>query len=283
VTDEIAPRVTEEEVLRRPGSVPDEQRAYGPGTRRFGDLRLPPGDGPHPVAVLVHGGCWADVASLRYMDGLAVDLTRAGWATWNVEFRRLGDPGGGWPATFRDVAAAADFVRVLARGLPLDLQRVVSIGHSSGGHLALWLAARHRLDPGTALFESTPLRMRGAVALAGIADLLGFHELPDRSCLGRVEELLGADPASVRDRVRMASPAELLPLGVRQLLVVGENDRDVPASHVEAYARRARAEGDDVRYVEVAGAGHFEVVAPWWPRWREVREPLVSFLADGPR
>lgn len=272
--------VSEGEVLGRSGSVPDEQRAYGPGTRRYGELRLPSGDGPHPVVVLVHGGCWGDVASLRYMDALAVDLTRAGWATWNVEFRRLGDPGGGWPATFRDVAAAADYVRVLAPRLGLDVHRVVSIGHSSGGHLALWLAARHRLDPGTALFESTPLRMCGAVALGGIADLLAFHELRERGCLGRVEELLGGEPGSVRDRVRAASPAELLPLGVKQLLVVGEDDPDVPASHAEAYARRARAAGDDVRYVEVERAGHFEVVAPWWPRWPEVREPVVSFLGD---
>jgi acetyl esterase/lipase len=231
------------------------------------------------VAVVVHGGCWRDIADLHYLARLAVALTAEGWATWSLEFRTLGEPGGGWPGTFADVARATDHLRVLARTRPLDLERVVTVGHSSGGHLALWLAGRGRVPPGSPLHDPRPLEMRGVVSLAGIADLRAFHALEARACGGAVPELLGGEPDAVPERSAAASPGELIPLGVPQLLLTGEDDPDVPPDHVAHYARRARAAGDDVRERRIAGAGHFEVVAPWSPGWWVVREELRDFFA----
>jgi acetyl esterase/lipase len=124
--------------------------AYGTGALQFGELRVPAGRGPHPVVIIIHGGCW--VAKLGKLDDRAValdlvrpiaaDLTAHGFATWNLEYRRLGNDGGGWPGTFQDIAAGADHLRQIAAKSQLDLSRVVAIGHSAGGHFALWLAAR---------------------------------------------------------------------------------------------------------------------------------------------
>ena len=124
---------------------------YGPHRSQRADLRLPAGPGPHPVMVLIHGGSWHERYGRIVMRGLVGDLVRRGWAAWNVEYRRLGG-GGGWPATFVDVAAAIDHLAALERhpelGQALDLDRVSVLGHSAGGHLALWVAGRERLSAG---------------------------------------------------------------------------------------------------------------------------------------
>src|SRR5579872_5792979 len=125
----------------------DARLRYGPDPLHFGDLRLPGGTGPHPVVVMVHGGFWRARFNLEYAGHLCAALAALGIATWNVEYRRLGDTGGGWPGTLLDVAAAADHLRTLAAPYHLDLSRVVAMGHSAGGHLALWLAARRRRWP----------------------------------------------------------------------------------------------------------------------------------------
>ena len=116
--------------------------AYGPDANQFADLRLPPGAGPSPVIAIFHGGCWAEFADLAYTAPLASALTREGWATWNIEYRRIHQPGGGWPGTFDDAARGVDALREAARQYPLDFSRVVVIGHSAGGQLALWTASQ---------------------------------------------------------------------------------------------------------------------------------------------
>src|SRR5439155_8576098 len=138
---------------------------------QFGELRLPKGRGPFPVAIVIHGGCWRSDYDLKHVGPLAGALTERGIATWTIEYRRIGDPGGGWPGTFEDVAQAADHLRALARRYPLDLHHVVAIGHSAGGHLALWLAARPGLPPDAALASADPLPISGVVGLAAISDL----------------------------------------------------------------------------------------------------------------
>lgn len=119
------------------------------------------------MAVVVHGGCWLSIANNDYIDRVAERLTQAGWATWNLEFRRIDEPGGAWPGIFRDVAAGTDHLRSVAKDRPLDLDRVVTVGHSSGGHLALWLASRHRIPAGAELHDDDPLPIQGVVALGG--------------------------------------------------------------------------------------------------------------------
>src|SRR5919202_2506380 len=154
--------------------------AYGSGPLRFGDLWLPAGEGragPHPTAIVIHGGYWRNPYGLDLMDGLSADLARRGIAAWNIEYRRIGDEGGGWPGTFIDVARAAGHLAHLASRYGLDLARVAALGHSAGGHLALWLAGRSRVPPealpqGPDCDEAPNYPLVGVVSLAGVADLV---------------------------------------------------------------------------------------------------------------
>ena len=247
--------------------------SYGPDTAQMGELRVPPGAGPHPVIVLLHGGLWLADYGLDLMTPLAEDLTAHGVATWNVEYRRLGDDGGGWPGTFLDVAAGCDHLRRLAPAHGLDPSRVVSLGHSAGGHLALWVAARARLpraeDP---LFVADPLPLRGAVSLAGIPDLRRAAELG----FSAVRRLLGGTPAEVPARYALGSPAALLPLGVQQVLVHGTDDRVVPLALSEDYRAAATARGDTVELVALPGIGHFEPIDPGSRAWPVARERTLA-------
>lgn len=274
-----ADRVSESDALSRAPLPADVTQRYGPHEAQEGDLRLPGGAGPHPVAVILHGGCWRAIADRRYMEPLAAILTGAGWATWNVGYRTLDHAGGGFPGTFLDVAAAVDHLRRLAGPHALDPGRVVTVGHSAGGHLALWGAARHRIPVSAEVGSPDPLAVAAAVGLAPVADLEAFDGLERRGCGNAVEALLGGGGAPSRAaRARWISPARLLPLEVPQLLVVGRDDPVVPPGHVTGYAAAAREAGDPVDARVVEGAGHFEVVAPWWSRWAAVEEGIVEVL-----
>jgi acetyl esterase/lipase/acetylornithine deacetylase/succinyl-diaminopimelate desuccinylase-like protein len=261
-----------------PSAPPDHRVAYGADSLQFGELRLPAGPGPFPVVLLLHGGCWiSHFANVRNTAALADALRRSGIATWNVEYRRADHPGGGWPGTFRDAAAAADHIRELARRFPLDTSRVVAVGHSAGGHLAFWLGARHKLPSRSAVSSPSPLRLAGVVSLGGPPDLATFAG-PDARVCGApvVERLMGGSPTGVPERFRLGSPAELLPLGVPQRLIVGTRDVVVPADAARAYASRAFRLGDDVRYIPVEAAGHHEVVAPTTAAWAVVQRVVLE-------
>jgi acetyl esterase/lipase len=265
------------DALALPQPVADRVISYGRDERQIGELRLPVGAGPHPVAVVIHGGCWLAEYDLGYISGLAAALSEAGVATWSIEYRRVGDVGGGWPGTFADVAAAADFLRVIESDHDLDLDRVVTIGHSAGGHLALWLAGRQRLDIGDPLRGDAPLRVGGVVSLAGIPDLAAYAS--PSGCGAAVSELLDGEPAEVPDRVGRASPIELLPLGIPVTLVIGELDTVVPDEQARLYREAAREMGETVEIREVGGAGHFELVNPRHPAFEVVRD-AVSEVAS---
>lgn len=269
------------EMGARDFGAPALRSTYGSGPHQFGELRLPPGDGPWPVMVVVHGGCWLSIAELGYMDAFAEAMNRLGWATWSLEFRRIDQPGGEWPGILEDVAAGADHLRELAVDVPLDLDRVVAAGHSSGGHLALWLAARSELpsDPpvGSRLRGPDPLPIRGVVGLAPIADLLDYERYT--RCGPRpVSGFLGEDPALQGERFRMTDPLAIGPSDAAQLLVFGEADAIVPPAHGESYAARAAESSQPVRRVTVPGAGHFELVAPWTAPWSAVEAAVTEFL-----
>lgn len=252
--------------------------AYGPAPQQFGELRVPEGTGPFPLVMLIHGGCWLADFDYVHITRLAAALTPLGYASWTIEYRRLGDPGGGWPNTLLDVARAADHVRTLARSHPLDLTRVVSMGHSAGGQLALWLAARGKLPADSALYLKNPLPLTGVVGLAAITDLETYRIGPPDSCNASVDQLLGGPPQQFAQRYAQTSPLALLPLGLPQWLIQGERDRIVPAPSVRAYAQAALSNGDPVTLMPLAGAGHFEVVAPQAPAWPAVVEALNSAL-----
>ncbi|MFP2925616.1 alpha/beta hydrolase family protein [Pyxidicoccus sp. 3LG] len=263
-------------VLEAPPPPADARIAYGSREHQFGDLRLPAGPGPHPVVVFVHGGFWRAKYDLEHAGHLCADLARRGFATWSLEYRRVGHEGGGWPGTLQDVGLGTDFLRTLAKDWSLDLSRVVAMGHSAGGHLAMWLGARHRVPVGGPLHPEDPLRLRGVVSLAGVVDLeRGFHQ---RLGDGVVESFVGGAPQDVPERYRTASPAALQPLWLPQILIHGTEDDTVPVSMSEAYCARGHELGDPVRCVILPGAGHFEVIDPHSREWPQVVEAVRSLL-----
>ena len=246
-------------VDRLPSSKPALTAAYGRDPHEVGDLRLPAGKGPFPVAIVIHGVCWTSgVADRRNTAALASALARRGIATWNIDYRALGDAGGGWPGTFQDWGNAADYLRVLARTQPLDLNRVIVIGHSAGGHAALWIAGRHRIARASPIAVANPLPVKAVVDLDGPGDLrpnLGYE--PDM-CGDAAISLLGDTAGAVPDRFNAAAPVALLPLGVPQVLV---SSVFLPSDAAERYRAAATAKGDTVSVIH-AGAGHFEMIAP---------------------
>jgi acetyl esterase/lipase len=257
---------------------PAEHRIhYGSDPLQFGDLRLPRGTGPHPVAVVIHGGCWRSANDLRHVSHLSAALTAAGIATWTIEYRRIGDAGGGWPGTFDDVARGTDHVRTLAQQHPLDPDRLVLIGHSAGGQLALWLAGRHNLPADHPLSAPAPLAVRGVVSLAGITDLSAFAAEPGY-CNESVAPLLGGSLDNVPDRYAAASPIGLLPLRVPLRLLHGSQDPFVPVEQARSLAARARYHGDDVELEVIEAAGHFDLIAPFSPVWASVERTVRALL-----
>jgi acetyl esterase/lipase len=238
---------------------------YGDHFHQFGDLVLPrDADGPLPVVVLLHPGFWREQFTLEICEGLARDLASRGWAAWNVEYRRVGESsGGGYPATLEDVAAAIDFLQTL--DAPLDLARVVTVGQSAGGHLALWAATR----------EAPAVPLAGAVSAAGTTDL----RAADRDGLGdgATSDFMGGHADERDEAYADASPIERLPLGVPQLLVHGEADDVVPPSQSTAYAEAARAAGDEVELVLRPGEDHFVHTDPANAAWQDVVGWLKRF------
>jgi acetyl esterase/lipase len=243
-------------------------------THRYGDLRSQVGDlwlptdasadrGGVPVVVLIHGGYWRSIYTKSLMNRLARAVAVRGWAAWNIEYRRMGllGGGGGWPATLADVGAAVDHVQQLDH---VDAQRIVTCGHSAGGCLALWVAARGRADdgPGAPNPEVVP---RAALSLAGVVDLERGAALGLGG--GAVTRFMGGSVAQHTERYRSSSPAALLPLGIRQVLVHGLDDTVVPPSMSRDYERAARDAGDDAVYEPVSGVDHRGVIDPAGAAW----------------
>jgi acetyl esterase/lipase len=254
--------------LKLSSSPANHRIAYGLDPEQFGDLRLPKSPGPHPVAILFHGGCWRAVLNLHFIGSLAEALAEEGIASWNVEYRRVGNPGGGWPGTFEDASRGAAHLLEIARRFDLDLSRVVAVGHSAGGHLALWLGAQKRLVPAGAAAALEPIPLRGVVSLAGVSDVRGARE--NCSCSDMVEKFMGGTVEMFPERYRLASPAELLPLGLPQRLIHGAKDGSVPLKMSEDYTASAKARGDDIRLTVLPDAGHFELIAPQSSAWKVV-------------
>lgn len=272
--------MTAADLMSLPVEAPDRVLPYGREPSQYGELRLPAGRGPHPVVVLVHGGCFRkDYADARSIGAMADALTREGMATWSIEYRRLSEPGGGWPGTYRDVATGVDYVRHLAPRYRLDLRRVVFLGHSAGGHLAHWAAARARLEPGSALYVANPLKPRGVVNLAGRMDMLLGIDAYDAACnLPVVSMLLGGSPGQVPERYAQVSLPGLLPLGVRQVLIWGSREDYVPEPQARDFLAAARRSGDDIQLKIVPGAGHFETASPLSSAWPVVLGAINSLL-----
>jgi acetyl esterase/lipase len=233
------------------------EHRYGEHPRQVVDLHRPAGAGPHPVAVVLHGGAWQPPWTKLIMRPLCLDLARRGWAAWNVEYRRLGRDGGGWPQTFDDVAGAIDHLAEIADPA-LDLERVTLVGHSAGGQLALWAAGRPGLPAG-APGAAPRVRGRQVLALAAVCDLVRAGPA--------ARELVGGSIDEVPERYALADPMRRLPLNVPVGLVHADGDATVAAQRSRDYAAAARAAGDDVTLVEPSG-GHRDPIDPSSTAWQ---------------
>ena len=264
------------DILEWPATPVTARIAYGDDPLQFGELRLPPGDGPFPVAVVVHGGCWLSRYDIVHTGRLAEALTHEGIATWSVEYRRVGDPGGGWPSTFHDVALGTDHLRRVAADHPIDLSRVLAVGHSAGGHFALWLAGRSSIPQGTTLSVGAPLAIGSVLGLSPATDVAQVAGI--NMCGGAMARVMGGSPEEVPDTYRHGSPIEMPALGIPQILIYGSSDMPPIPPMVEAYAERNRGLGDSVEVLEATGSGHFEVIDPSSSTWPMVRDAARRLL-----
>jgi acetyl esterase/lipase len=248
--------MSSEDILTWAPPKPDARMAYGGDKNQFIDLRLPQPTGPHSLAIVIHGGFWRAKYDLEYAGHLCAALTAKGIATANLEYRRVGNPGGGWPGTFADVRAAYHFLMQNARRYSFDPKRVTVIGHSAGAQLALCLAAH---EPA----------IGSVISLAGVVDLQRAYALHLSN--DAVVEFLGGTPTEVKDHYREADPMKLS-IQARQWLVHGSADDVVPPSFSRDYATAKRKAKEDVRLLEIAGAGHFDVVDPRSAAWKEIQK-----------
>ena len=261
------------DLLERPKGEPNATVRYGPDSMQVVDLWLPEGRGPHPTVLMVHGGCWqTEIADRRFMSWISDDLRRRGIAVWNIDYRGVDRQGGGYPGTFLDAGAAADALREHALRYRLDIGRLVAVGHSAGGHLALWLAARPRLPASSPLRTANPIPIRAVVSLGGLPDLEEAARPPGSGCgtevIGRLTGGRFADTSVPR----------LAPLGVRQVLINGNQDRIIPTAFAEGYAAPMRAAGDDVRVRMIDRTGHVELISPGTAAWEAAVEEIERAL-----
>ncbi|HEX6375524.1 MAG TPA: alpha/beta hydrolase [Allosphingosinicella sp.] len=295
MSDPPAPPPSQPELMKWPALLerqrpePDATLAYGPDQMQKVDVWLPAGEGPHPTALMVHGGCWqTEIADRRIMNWIADDLRKRGIAVWNIDYRGVDRSGGGYPGTFADAAAAADALRGHAARYRLALSPLVAVGHSAGGHLALWLAARPAasarppsplIPRGSPLIAANALPIDAVVSLGGLPDLELAATPPGSGCGTEViEKLVGPPTLSSRNVFADTSVPRLAPLGVRQVLINGLQDRIIPTAYAEDYASKMRAAGDKAKVRMIDRTGHVELIAPETAAWAAAVEEIEAAL-----
>lgn len=265
-----------EQVTVQPYTPADRVLAYGPSPDQFGELRLPHGAGPHPVVVLVHGGCWLPAFDLAHVRPLADAITGLGYATWTVEYRRPDPDQDSWPETFTDLALGLDELRIMADEHALDLQGLTVLGHSAGGQLALWLAARPQFAPDHPLHQPDPLPVERVLALAPITDMSAYAA-SDQGCNAGARRVVGGAPEDWPERFRAVSPIDNLPLAARVDLVHAVDDRIVPVMQSERFAAVFAEAGGAVAVHRLPEpAGHFDVLLTYGPAWGLLQALLAS-------
>lgn len=255
---------------------PDELIHFGEDSLQFGELWVPDSVNRKTAVVLIHGGCWlSDYPGVELMHPMANKLREEGFIVWNLEYRRLGHEGGGYPGTFLDVAEGADLLPSLLEERGLQVGRILVSGHSAGGHLATWLASRSTIPQESVLRREHPLQPDGLISLAGINDLEQYARYGSSSCGEKSVERLVDLVERGSDAYRDTSPAELLPLGIPYIEITAAFDAPVPPFFGRAFTEKARAAGDNVSLILQPEAGHFEMIAPWSSEWIEVVEQFI--------
>jgi acetyl esterase/lipase len=275
--------MTHEDILTRTPPSSDLRIHYGTHPQNFIDCRFPKGPGPFPVLLVIHGGFWRSEYDLTHMGHLCAAFTSKGLITCNMEYRRIGDSGGGWPGTFHDAAAATGYIfDNMASDPRFDLGKTGVVGFSAGGHLALWLSSRHKVHEDSLLRSRRKGVLRGAISLAGVADLRAGWKLRLGGTV--VKTFMGGTPEEVPERYDAGSPIELLPSGARQILVHGVDDEIVPVSQSEGFVERAEKLGDHPSLLKLENTGHFDLVDPEssaWPTVSRATFKLINSVWEG--
>lgn len=252
-----------DDILTIPPPPADVRIPYGTDPHQFGDLRLPKSKGPHSLVMNIHGGYWRNKYDLAHAGHLCAALTRKGLATWNVEYRRVGDEGGGWPGTFADIRNAYRFMAQIPNRYGLDPERVLVVGHSAGGQLALCLAG-----------HEPPVRR--VVSLAGVIDLPRAWELHlSNSAVG---EFLGGSPEQVPEHYAEADPMRLSIPKATQWIIHGKADDIVPVDFSRTYHEKKKKQGEDVHLLEIEKAGHFELIDPRSAAWPKIERIVMKIF-----
>lgn len=252
----------------------------GADSLQFADLWLPddPGDAKHPVVVLIHGGCWLGMyPGVALTHPMAEALAEEGFAVWNIEYRRIGHDGGGYPGTFLDVANAADYLRDIAPVYNLSLDNVITAGHSAGGHLATWLAARENISLDSELYNDDPLPVSRVISLAGINDLKRYAEFGSSPCGDQTVEKLVSFDERGDEAYSDTSPSNLLPFSAKHYEVVAAFDRPVPPFFGREFSIAVADSGGVSELILQSDAGHYEMTAPLTDEWKQV---LQLFAAE---
>lgn len=246
------------------GPEPTAHIAYGSAPSQYAELFKPAGNGPFPVVVLVHGGCWqTEYDGIKQFRNISGALAAEGIAVWNVEYRRVDEAGGGFPGTQEDMIAALDALVANAKSYQLDLGRLAAVGHSAGGYMVQWAAGRARIPSTSPLYRAQPLMLHHVVSLGGINDLRAWTGI----CGFEVSKLTGTPGAARADVFADTNPAELIPNGSHTVLITGELDQLVPTETAFRFAAKAKAAGDSAEVIVLPGASHFDEAAATSPSW----------------
>lgn len=252
-----------EDILTLPPPPADARLAYGSDPNQFGDLRVPKGRGPFPVVMNIHGGYWRAKYDLLHGGHLCAALTGKGVATWNLEYRRVGNPAGGWPGTFEDIANGYRFLPQIARRYDLNPKAILVMGHSAGAQLALCLAAH----------ETSATQ---AVSLAGVVDLQRAFDLHLSN--DAVVEFLGGKPPEVPDHYHEADPMRLPIPQAKQILIHGSADDVVSPDFSRRYVEEKKKTHENVTLAEISKADHFDLIDPRSTAWPRVQEEVLRSL-----
>ena len=276
----VAAPMSLDDYLALNGPAPTAQIAYGSAPSQYAQLFRPEGSGPFPVVVLVHGGCWTVAfGGIGQMRNVAGALVAQGIAVWNVEYRRVDEPGGGYPGTYEDMHAALDSLQQHAPRYQLDVKRIVAMGHSAGGQLVQWIAGRDKLPKSSPLYRDTFLPIKNILSLGGLADLRHEKDLIKSSCERDIAQLAGSASTERPDIYSDTNAADLMPNGSRTVLATGELDTISPPRVAHDYAAKAKLAGDHAEVLILPGASHYDEIAATSNAWRMILPVIKQMLA----
>lgn len=270
--------VSWQDVLELETAAPEYHISFGADSLQYGELWLPDSEQAHTSVIMIHGGCWLAIyPGVELMNAMAEDLSSRGFAVWNIDYRRIGHPGGGYPGTFLDVASGADMFRSIADKFNLPKDRIIAAGHSAGGHLATWLSLRPQLPPESDLYAKNPIRINAVISLAGINDLERYADFGSSPCgESTVEQLIDAE--NREDPYLDTSPSEWLPLGVPLAELTAAFDSPVPPFFGYHFVNDILESGGEAELILLQDAGHYEMIYPPSDEWKTVLNVFETIL-----